>query len=142
VTISSSSITDQPVINLNWFSDPADTELLVAAFRRCRQAWNSPAIQQVRVGPEIAPGLATQTDEEILAWIRLNLGIQWHASSSNKMGKAGDPMAVVDSKARVFGVQGLRVVDISSIPFSVPGHPSGTVYMFAEKIADDIKNGN
>ncbi|PMD32276.1 GMC oxidoreductase [Hyaloscypha variabilis F] len=142
VTISSSSITDPPVINLNWLSDPADEELLVAAFRRCRQAWDSPAIQQVRVGPEIAPGLATQTDEEILAWIRLNLGIQWHASSSNKMGVEGDPLAVVDSKARVFGVQGLRVVDVSSIPFSVPGHPSGTAYMLAEKIADDIKNGN
>jgi choline dehydrogenase len=56
------------------------------------------------------------------------------------MGKKGDRMAVVDSKARVFGVNGLRVVDNSAIPISIPGHPSGTVYMFAEKIADDVKN--
>jgi choline dehydrogenase len=141
VTISSSSIKDPPVIDMNWLTDPADGELMVAAFKRCREGWNSPAIQQIRVGPEIAPGLDTQTDEEILAWIRLNLGVQWHASSSCKMGKKGDKMAVVDSKARVFGVKGLRVVDISTIPISIPGHPSGTVYMFAEKIADDIKNG-
>ncbi len=81
------------------------------------------------------------TDEEILAWIRLNVEPMWHAGSSCKMGKQSDPDAVVDSKARVFGVQGLRVADYSSFPFSVPGHPSGSIYMFAEKIADDIKNG-
>ena len=57
-------------------------------------------------------------------------------------GEAGDPMAVVDSTAKVFGVKGLRVVDISAFPFGVPTHPQGTVYMLAEKIADDIKNGN
>jgi choline dehydrogenase len=57
------------------------------------------------------------------------------------MGKAGDKNAVVDSKARVFGVKGLRVVDNSVTPFSVPGHPQSSVYMLAEKIADDILKG-
>jgi len=54
------------------------------------------------------------------------------------MGKSNDPMAVVDSKARVFGVQGLRVVDASAFPLLTPGHPQSTVYALAEKIADDI----
>jgi choline dehydrogenase len=141
VTISSATITDPPVINMGWLTDPADGELLVAAFKRCREAWTSPALAIVRVGPEIAPGPAVVTDEEILAWIRPNVAVQWHASSTNAMGKQGDPNAVVDSNAKVFGVQGLRVVDNSAIPFSIPGHPSGSVYMFAEKIVDDIKNG-
>lgn len=57
------------------------------------------------------------------------------------MGKKGDPMAVVDTHARVFGVQGLRVVDASAFPFLPPGHPQSTVYALAEKIADDIKRG-
>ena len=43
------------------------------------------------------------------------------------MGKVGDPSAVVDSKARVMGVSGLRVVDASSFPFLPPGHPSAVV---------------
>jgi choline dehydrogenase len=51
-------------------------------------------------------------------------------------------MAVVDSKARVYGVKGLRVVDASAFPFLPPGHPQATVYMLAEKIADDIRKGN
>lgn len=60
------------------------------------------------------------------------------------MGKVGgeDPMAVVDSQARVFGVEGLRVVDASSFPFALPANPQGTVYMFAEKIADTILSGS
>ena len=47
--------------------------------------------------------------------------------SAAKMGKADDPMAVVDSKARVLGVQGLRVVDASAFPFLPPGHPQATI---------------
>jgi len=114
---------------------------MVAIFKRCRQAWASPAIAGIKVGPEIAPGPAVQSDAEILAWIRENVVPIWHPSSTNSMGRRGDPGAVVDSRAKVFGVQGLRVVDISAIPISIPGHPSGSVYMFAEKIADDIKKG-
>ncbi|KAF4626925.1 hypothetical protein G7Y89_g11230 [Cudoniella acicularis] len=142
VTLSSASMSDPPIINLGWLTDPADGELLVAAFKRCRQAWSSDAIKDIKVGPEIAPGETVQTDADILAWIRQNVAPVWHASSTCAMGKEGDPAAVVDSNARVFGVQGLRVVDNSAIPFSIPGHPSGSVYMFAEKIADDVKNGS
>lgn len=43
------------------------------------------------------------------------------------MGVASDPMAVVDSHARVFGVQGVRVVDASAFPFLPPGHPQSTI---------------
>lgn len=50
-------------------------------------------------------------------------------------------MAVVDSKARVFGTQGLRVVDASSLPMLAPGHPSATIYALAEKVAEDIMSG-
>jgi choline dehydrogenase len=141
VTISSSDIKDPPIINMAWLTDPADSEILVAAFKRCREAWSSSVLTEIKVGPEIAPGPAVVTDEEILEWIRGNVATQWHASSTCSMGKRGDLNAVVDSKARVFGVQGLRVVDNSAVPVSIPGHPSGTIYAFAEKIADDIKNG-
>ena len=57
------------------------------------------------------------------------------------MGRADDPNAVVDSKARVIGVQNLRVVDASAFAILPPGHPQSTIYMMAEKVADDILNG-
>ena len=43
------------------------------------------------------------------------------------MGKVGDPKTVIDSKARVVGVSGLRVVDASAFPFLPPGHPSAAI---------------
>lgn len=143
VTISSASIKDPPVFDLAWLSDLADAELAVAAFKRCREALADPSLDPIRVGAEVAPGANVTTDEDILAYIRQTASTVWHASGTCKMGKGQDvdPMAVVDTEARVFGVEGLRVVDASSFPFAVPANPQGSVYMLAEKIADVILNG-
>ncbi|KAH8728277.1 choline dehydrogenase [Phaeosphaeriaceae sp. PMI808] len=141
VTISSKSISDSPIINLGWLTDAADGEVLVAAFKRVREAWNSQAISGIVVGPEIVPGGAVASDADILQYIRNSASPIWHASSTCAMGKAGQKGAVVDSKARVFGVKGLRVVDNSVTPFSVPGHPQSTLYMLAEKISEEILKG-
>ncbi|KAF2177983.1 GMC oxidoreductase [Zopfia rhizophila CBS 207.26] len=141
VTIRSASISDPPVIDLGWLSDAADGETFVAAFKRVREAWNSPVIANITVGPEIVPGDSVFSDADILAFIRQSAQPIWHASSTCAMGKAGEKGAVVDTKARVFGVKGLRVVDNSITPLSVPGHPQSTVYMLAEKIAEDILKG-
>lgn len=141
MTIRSASITDSPVINLGWLTDPADGEVLVAAFKRVREAWESQAIRDIVIGPEIVPGNAVSSDEDILNFIRGSAQPIWHASSTCAMGKRSDKHAVVDSKGRVYGVQRVRVVDNSVIPFSVPGHPQSSIYMLAEKIADNIISG-
>lgn len=143
VTITSSSIKDPPVFDLAWLSDPADAELAVAAFKRCREALADPSLNTVRVGAEFAPGANVTSDEDILSYIRQTAGTVWHSSGTCKMGKGEDvdPMTVVDSQARVFGLEGLRVVDASSFPFAVPANPQSTVYMLAEKIADAILSG-
>lgn len=51
-------------------------------------------------------------------------------------------MAVVDSRARVLGVSGLKVVDASSFAILPPGHPQSTIHAIAEKITADILAGN
>ncbi|MCJ1377520.1 hypothetical protein MMC17_000615 [Xylographa soralifera] len=139
VTIVSSDTADAPVINPNWLTDPADAEVAVAAFKRSREVWGQ--LQSITIGPEYFPGAAVQTDEDILAFIRQSCIQLYHAACTCAMGMAGDPNAVVDSHAKVFGVKGLRVVDASAFPILIPGHPQSSVYMLAEKIADDIKNG-
>ncbi|KAK1981698.1 hypothetical protein LZ30DRAFT_781862 [Colletotrichum cereale] len=146
VTISSASIKAQPAINLNWLSDPADVELAVAAVKRLRAAWVSPFADtpDFKTGPGALPGDAVQTDQEILEYVRANAGHVWHPVSTVAMGKEEDVVsgkAVVDSRGRVFGVQGLRVADASTFPFAPPGHPQSAVYALAEKIADDIITG-
>ncbi|KAH8657405.1 hypothetical protein BGZ60DRAFT_493556 [Tricladium varicosporioides] len=141
VTISSAEMSDPPIIDMAWLSDAADGELLIAAVKRCRQVLASASIQSIRVGPEISPGEHVQSDADILKWLRENVVPVWHPSSTCKMGKGSDGMAVVDSRGRVRGVRGLRVVDLSVVPEALPGHPSASVYMLAEKIGDDIRSG-
>ncbi|KAK3385186.1 hypothetical protein B0H63DRAFT_414270 [Podospora didyma] len=140
VTISSPNMADPPVFNLGWLTDPIDTELALAAFKRIRVGWNSSAIAPIKTGPEVSPGPGVTSDADILAYIRKTCNQVWHVSSTCAMGKslANNPMAVVDSKARVFGVTGLRVLDASVFPFALPSHPTATLYALAEKIAEDI----
>ncbi len=141
VTIGSADATVAPVINLGWLSDPvnADAQVAVAALKRIRQAWTT--ISNITIGPELVPGPNVQSDADILAYIRNSTTTIYHAAATCAMGRKGDVNAVVDSSAKVFGVQGLRVVDNSAAPFAVPGHPQSTVYMLAEKIADLIRKG-
>ena len=140
ITISSPHATDPPLINPNWLTDPADNEVAIAAFKRIREIWQY--MNGTTIGPEYFPGTSNvSTDAEILSFIRESLIQVWHAAGTCKMGKRGDGMAVLDSRARVFGVSGLRVVDASSFPLLPPGHPQATVYALAEKIAEDVLKG-
>lgn len=142
VSISSASALDPPVIHINFLGDPRDQEILVAAVRRAREIFAEKSLEAVLVGGEVAPGNATQSDEDILSYIHKSAQIFFHASSTCKMGKKGDSDAVVDSQGKVFGVQSLRVVDLSAVPFLPPGHPMATVYALAEKQAAAILGGN
>jgi choline dehydrogenase-like flavoprotein len=99
-------------------------------------------MSNITVGDEFKPGPETKSDDDIWRWIQKDAITIWHPSSTCKMGRSDDDLAVVDSKARVYGTQGLRVVDASAFPCVTPGHPPSGVYMLAEKIADDIKMGN
>ncbi|KAI1078776.1 choline dehydrogenase [Whalleya microplaca] len=143
VTIKTAKATDLPVINPNWLTDPIDAEIAVAGYKRVRRIFETAALKDILADAvEYFPGPAVETDEQILEMIRKSLVPVFHASTTCRMGKVYDPNAVVDAKARVIGVSGLRVVDTSSFALLPPGHPQSTVYAFAEKIADDIKRGD
>ena len=139
VTISSADSSVQPEINPDWLTAPEDVDIAVAGFKRAREIWSH--LGNVTIGPEYLPGPNVTTDEQIVEYMRESAFTLYHASATCKMGRSNDTMAVVDSKARVYGVQGLRVVDASAFPFLPPGHPQATVYMLAEKIAEDIRKG-
>lgn len=141
VTIVSNDTSIHPVVSPNWLLDPRDGEVLLAAFRRARRIFQSRSMRGVVTGAEIFPGENITTDQALTLAIQRSAQTIWHASATNKMGRPDDPMAVVDSKARVIGVQGLRVVDASAFPFLPPGQPQSIVYALAEKIAQSILDG-
>ncbi|OTA64047.1 GMC oxidoreductase [Hypoxylon sp. EC38] len=140
VRITSADTYTAPEINPNFLVDAADQEVVIAGFKRARQFWNTDAMSSFSIGDESYPGLGVQTDSEILEAIKASYNTIYHGASTCAMGCRDDEMSVVDSKANVVGVDGLRVVDASTFPFLPPGHPMATVYAFAEKIACDISD--
>jgi len=75
-------------------------------------------------------------DEQLEAFVKKAAIGVWHASCSCRMGRADDPMTVVDTQGRVKGVQGLRVVDASIFPVVPCANTNFPTLMTAEKIAD------
>lgn len=139
VTISSADMTDPPILDPAWLTDPTDQELAVQSFKRSREMWQYLTSQGITATPyETLPGLNVTSDRDILTYISKSFMTIYHAAGTCKMGNTSDSMAVIDSQARVYGFQGLRVVDASSFPFLPPGHPQSTIYALAEKIAADI----
>ncbi|RMX73054.1 hypothetical protein D0869_13994 [Hortaea werneckii] len=141
VKLASPYMWDLPLVNPAWLTNEADMELAVQAFRRGRQIWQVLVDMGVAHVEEVFPGLNVSSDAETRDYIAYSLSTVYHAACTCKMGKSSDKMAVVDSKACVHGVQGLRVVDASAFPILPPGHPQSTIYAFAEKIAHSIITG-
>ncbi|KAE8149972.1 hypothetical protein BDV25DRAFT_155319 [Aspergillus avenaceus] len=140
VSLAGPDMNTLPIVDPQWFSDPTDMEVSVQGFKRSRQIWGKLVEMGIAHPEEYFPGANVTTDEQIRDFIRETSTTIYHASCTCKMGQEEDRMAVVDSSARVYGVQGVRVVDASSFPFLTPGHPQALVYAFAEKIADEILN--
>ena len=86
---------------------------------------------------QLSPGADVQTDEQILDWVRRDGETALHPSCTTKMGTGPD--AVLDpTSMRVHGLEGLRVVDASSMPYLTNGNIYAPVMMIAEKAADLI----
>ena len=138
VTINSANTADPPLIDLGFFTNQADVDIMLAGIERVRDLWSA---TNITIGPETLPGPNIASRDDLLQYSKSAVQPLGHASSTCAMGKASDPNAVVDSKARVIGTRNLRVVDASIFPFLPPGHPQSLIYALAEKLADDILPG-
>lgn len=138
ITLQTNSMLDPLIVNPNWLTAETDKELALQALKRGRAIISTAAMQPILIGNETAPGQEVQTDDQLNEYIRNNFFMNWHATCTCRMGRANDTMAVVDSKGRVIGVHGLRVVDASAFALLPPGHPVSTTYGLAEKISAEI----
>ena len=137
VRLSSADALDKPKIRFNYMSCAEDWSEMRACLRLTREIFTQPAFDRYR-GREIQPVADVETDEQIDAFIREKVESAYHPSCTCKMGRHDDPMAVVDSQARVIGVEGLRVVDSSIMPSITTGNLNAPTIMLAEKAADHI----
>jgi choline dehydrogenase len=128
---------EAPVIRFNYMSDPSDWEDFRHCIRLTREIFSQPAFDDYR-GNEIAPGAAVKADPELDEFIRDHVESAYHPCGTCKLGRADDPMAVVDSECRVIGVEGLRVADSSIFPLITNGNLNGPSIMVGEKASDHI----
>ena len=87
---------------------------------------------------EFKPGVQFQTDEELTRLAGDIATTIFHPVGTTKMGQDSDPMAVLDSRMRVRGIRGLRVVDAGAMPTITSGNTNSPVLMMAEKAAEWI----
>ncbi len=137
VRLASTDPRDKPRILFNYLSHPDDWTEMRACVRLTREIFAQAAFDRYR-GREIQPGAHVQTDEQIDAFIRDKVESAYHPSCTCKMGGAQDPLAVVDPETRVYGLEGLRVVDSSIMPSVTTGNLNAPTIMLAEKAADHI----
>jgi 4-pyridoxate dehydrogenase len=137
LTLKSSNPQDAMRINFNFLTEAKDWQTLRDALRMIREIGKQEPLQEF-IAAELSPGPHSQTDAELDAHIRLNASTAHHPMGTCKMGIASDPAAVVDAELRVYGIQGLRVVDASVMPDQVGGNINAPVIMIAEKAGDMI----
>ena len=137
VKITSADISVKPALRFNYLSTEQDRREWVEAIRRTREILAAPALQPYSTG-EISPGPDVATDEEVLAWVAKDGETALHPSCTCRMGI--DAMSVLDpGTLRVHGLEGIRVVDASSLPYVTNGNLYAPVMMLAEKAADLIR---
>ncbi len=137
VTLRSADPAAAPVIRFNYMSHPEDWVDFRTCIRLTREIFAQPAMAPY-VKHEIQPGAAVQTDAELDAFIRDHAESAYHPCGTARMGRASDPMAVVDPQCRVIEVEGLRVADSSIFPRVTNGNLNGPSIMVGEKAADHI----
>jgi choline dehydrogenase len=129
---------DKPRIFFNYMSNPQDWAEMRACVRLTREIFAQPAFDRYR-GREIQPGAAVESDAQIDDFIRAKVESAYHPSCTCRMGRASDPLAVVDAQGRVIGTHALRVVDSSIMPSITTGNLNAPTIMVAEKAADQIR---
>ena len=123
-------------MNYNYFQDdPRDLSRMREAVRKCVQVLEhddyKPIVKQL-LEPQPAD---MESDETLDLWIKRSVTTTQHISGTCKMGPDSDPMAVVDQRGNVKGLEGLRVADASIMPDCIRANTNCTTIMIGEKIA-------
>jgi choline dehydrogenase-like flavoprotein len=137
VWITSDDPADLPSIDYGYFTDPDgdDESVLIAGIRLARRVAATEPMADWIVR-EVFPGPEAQSDSDLSEALRATHQTVYHVSGTCRMGADDEPMAVCDSRLRVRGVSGLRVVDASVFPTIPSVNPVGTIMSVAEHASE------
>jgi choline dehydrogenase len=124
-----------PAIHINYLAAETDRRAFIDGVRILRKILAAPALKPYSIG-EVDPGPKVASDDEIVDFCRRTGSTVYHPTSTCRMGS--DPLAVVDQRLKVRGIDGLRVVDASIMPDLMSGNTNAPTIMIAEKASDMI----
>ncbi len=125
-----------PLIDPNYWEDPYDREMSIRGLKLAREIMRQDALKPF-VKAERLPGPEVSTDEDYFNYACAHAKTDHHPAGTCRMGS--DPAAVVDSRLKFNGIDGLRVVDASIMPVVVSSNTNAPTIMIAEKAADMIR---
>jgi choline dehydrogenase len=133
--IKSTDPTAPPAIRINYLATETDRRAFIDGIRILRQILAAPALKPYVVD-EVYPGANITNDDDVLDFCRNTGSTVYHPTSTCRMGN--DPLAVVDQRLKVRGIEALRVVDASVMPDLMSGNTNAPTIMIAEKASDMI----
>jgi choline dehydrogenase-like flavoprotein len=136
LTLKDANPMQPPLIDPNFLGEEADLKAMVAGYKTTRRLMETKALRALQKKDIVTSDV--KTDDDIRAILRARVDTVYHPVGTCKMG-VNDPLAVVDPKLKVRGLDGLRVVDASIMPTLIGGNTNAPTIMVGEKAADMIR---
>lgn len=127
----------QPLVDANFFGNPEDLRITKASIRVARQILASRPLSD-KIAEELLPGISVKADDELSAYCGKTVKTNYHPVGTARMGPDGDGLSVLNARLQVRGVDGLRVIDCSAMPFIPSGNTNAPVMALASRAVDFI----
>jgi choline dehydrogenase len=132
VRLRSGNALDKPVVDNNYLAEPDDLRMEIAGLRFAREILQQQPLKN-RIAHEMLPGANVMDDAGLAEHCRRTVKTNWHPVGTCRMGPAKDKMTVLDSQLRVRGIEGLRVIDASAMPFIPSGNTNAPTMALASR---------
>ena len=134
VRLRSSDPLEQPRVDANFFGDSDDLRITIASMRFARRLLETEPLA-INIAREILPGSEKLSDGDLTTYANRTVKTNYHPVGTARMGPDRDPMAVLDARLRLRGVDGLRVIDCAAIPFIPSGNTNAIALALGHKAA-------
>ncbi len=135
VRLASANPDDMPAISPNFLKDPRDMDEMVKGLRFFRETMETKPMAD-KISEIVAPKPDNFSDDALKDHCRRFVKTNYHPVGTAKMGADGDPMAVLDARLRVRGIDGLRICDMSAVPEIPAGNTNAPAMMIGDRCAD------